>query len=207
MITFGITGSICVGKSLITNIFRQNDIPIIDADIVAKQLMEPGAIGYREIIAHFGNVYLKKDLSINRKKFANLIWHNTQAREELNKIMFPLISNASKLQINDLHNQFPIIGFDSALLIESGDADNFRPLIVVCCNDEIQIKRLMKRNSLTYHEAVTRISCQLPQKKKIRYADIMIDTDDSIEEITKTVIDIISTLRKLDDGFGTRTNI
>jgi dephospho-CoA kinase len=196
MITFGITGSISVGKSNVTRIFRENGIPVVDGDVVARQLMIPGALAYRRIVSHFGRDILASDDSIKRGALGAIVFNNPDAREELNKIMFPLISTEVKFQIKVYHKVSELVGFDSALIIESGEADNFRPLIVVHCAQKLQLERLMLRNGLTRDEAMARISSQLPQEKKLKFADFTINTSGSIEHTTERVIDIIQQLKK-----------
>lgn len=109
----------------------------------------------------------------------------------------PLIKKESERQIKKLHEAGnKLVGFDSALIIEAGEADRFRPLIVVHCDPQTQISRMMRRNLLTYDEAVARLRAQLPREEKIKIADFVIDSSGSIENTAKKALEIIRIIRK-----------
>ena len=191
-ITFGLTGGICCGKSLITKTFRAHNIPIVDADIVARQVVEPGTYGLHELVVLFGKEILQSDGTLNRAKLGDLFFANKHVQDQLNGLMGPLIEEEGDIQIAELHKQgHNIVGWDAALIIESGRAKQFKPLIVVHCPLEQQIVRLMKRGSFTREEAIIRINMQLPSLEKASYANIIISTAGTIEETeakTKLII-------------------
>lgn len=196
MIVFGITGSICCGKSNITKVFLKNDIPIIDADIIARDLTSPGKKALEEIHDCFNQDF-------ERASFAKFIFSNKDARLKLNNIMFPKIKEEVNKKIKEFEKQGQyVIGYDCALIIEMGDANKYYPLIVASCSYEEQIERLLRRsiknnNPLSREEAILRINAQLSSKEKIKYADYVIDTNNSKEETTKQVELIIKHLRSL----------
>lgn len=190
--TFGITGSIACGKSTVSSIFRDNNIPVVDADLIAKELMLPGNIGYKKVITEFPD-FLLEDQTIDRKKLGKLIFSNPSSRKKLDSIMLPLVNREVNFQINKLHeNYFPIVGLDSALIIESGELNNFRPLVVVHCAREAQIERLMKRNGLTRDDALARMNCQMTTEEKLAFADYTIDTSNSTSETILLVLELIN---------------
>lgn len=197
MITFGLTGGICCGKSTATKTFRAAGIPMVDADIVARQVVEPGTPGLKEVIDAFGNEYLQEDGTLNRTKLGALIFANRLKRWQIDLIMLPLIKNESSKQIQSFHDQgHGVVGYDAALICEMGDADRFRPLVVVHCPTDMQVERLIKRNNLTREEAMSRVEAQMPVSMKIEMADYTIDTSGTIEESisqTKNVIDRMMT--------------
>lgn len=194
---FGLTGSIATGKSTVSRILCENDIPTVDGDLIARQLVEPGKVCFKQLTCHFGSRIVLDDGSLNRKALGQIIFHDAAAKKELDHIMFPFIKREVNLQIRALCRQgYDIVGFDSALIIESGEADNFRPLIVVHCDPKIQVERLMKRNHFTRDEAVVRISCQLSSKQKLKYADLSIDTSGTIFETTNKIHSLIADLSK-----------
>lgn len=183
MITFGLTGGIASGKSTVTKTFRAHGIPMVDADIVARQVVEVGTKGWERIRATFGMEYLLDDQTLNRPKLAKLVFSNRQARSEMDQLMLPLINDESTAQIKKLHDEGnQIVGYDAALLCEMGNADKYRPLVVVACKQETQLARLMKRNCLTLEESMARIEAQMPTDRKIAMADWVINTDGTIEE-------------------------
>ncbi len=193
MITFGLTGGIASGKSTVTKTFRAAGIPMVDADIIARQVVEPGTPGLQAVINAFGTEYLLSDGTLNRTKLGALVFANKKELDICNKIMMPLIHNEGAAQVKKLHEAGHIIvGYDAALICEMGNDKNYRPLIVVHCPTDTQIARLMSRNSLTRDEAMARIFAQMPVEKKKAMADYLIDTSGTIEQSinqTKEVIE------------------
>lgn len=197
MLTFGITGSIAVGKSNVTASLRSYGIPIVDADIVSRQVVEPGSEALDNIACVFGKEYLNSEGGLDRTKLGNLVFSDPNSLLQLETIVSPLIKKESKRQIDNLHKMHSIVGYDAALIIENGLADEFRPLIVVHCPLDIQVGRLMKRNNLTYEQAMTRINSQLASEFKIKFADIIIDTSGSFENTSSQVFSTYQDLKKL----------
>lgn len=197
MITFGLTGGIASGKSTVTKVFRQYDIPIVDADIIARQVVEPGTEGLKQIVSDFGDEYLTSDGQLNRPKLGKLVFESKIAYIKLMNIMTLLIKSESEYQINKLHTVYPLVGYDAALIIEMGNAEKYRPLILVSCPKEIQLSRLMSRNNLSKDEALSRINAQLSLDVKTKYADYIIDTSGSIDDSKIQTFSIIQDLRKL----------
>lgn len=204
IITFGLTGGICCGKSTVTKTLRSLGIPMVDADIVARKVVEPGTVGLREITSAFGDEYLQEDGTLNRTKLGSLIFTDKLMRRQLDLIMLPLINAESSKQIKALHdNGARMVGYDAALICEMGNADKYRPLIVVHCPQSMQIERLKARNSLTFEEAITRIEAQMSVEHKIAMADYTIDTSGSLDNSKLQTEKIASQLfekviRKLD---------
>jgi len=182
MITFGLTGGIACGKSTATKTFRANNIPMVDADVVARQVVEPGTAGLTQIVEAFGSKYLQEDGTLDRVALGKLVFFDQGAMDQINKIMAPLINNESQAQLQKFHDEgYEIVGYDAALICEMGNADKYRPLIVVSCPQDTQVSRLMSRNSLTREEAMARIDAQMPLYKKVEMADFVIDTSMSIQ--------------------------
>jgi dephospho-CoA kinase len=200
MITFGLTGGIACGKSTINKIFTANNIPMVDADIVARHVVEPGSEGLYTLAQAFGAQYICADGSLNRPKLGALVFDDPTVLAKLNSIMFPMIFEESEKQIEVLHNNGnDIVGYDSALIIEMGLSNGFTPLIVVHCSVEDQINRIIKRNKLTREEAVSRINTQMPAAEKIKFAAFVIDTSNSKEESAQQAIFIINKLKELNN--------
>jgi dephospho-CoA kinase len=203
MITFGLTGSICCGKSTVSKTFLRHGIPMVDADIVARQVVEPGTIGLSQVVATFGDSFVNLDGTLNRIKLGNLVFSNPSEMEKLNAIMGSLIRAEGYKQIKNLHkNGHTIVGWDAALLVENEAFHKFKPLIVVACSLENQLERLMKRGTghgpLTKEQAMNRINSQMPTEEKIKVADCVISTDGTIEDAVKQTEDILSQM-KFDD--------
>lgn len=198
MITFGLTGGIASGKSTITKTFRANNIPMVDADIVARDVVKPGTYGLDQIIQTFGSEYLESDGTLHRTKLGKLVFSDKEALKKIDEIMLPLINTEANFQIAKLHSEgHYIVGYDAALICEMGNSEKFRPLIVVHCPQDTQIERLMSRNNLTREEALLRINAQMPVAKKIEMANYTIDTSGTIEESIKQTDVVIHNLRYL----------
>lgn len=207
MITFGLTGGIACGKSTVTRTFRANNIPMVDADIVARDVVKPGTYGLEQIVQTFGAEYLNADGTLYRTKLGQLVFSDKEALQKIDEIMAPLINTESNFQIAKLHSEgHYIVGYDAALICEMGNSEKYRPLIVVHCPQDTQIERLMSRNNLTRPEAMLRISAQMPVNKKIELANYTVDTSGTIEESVNQTEIIIHNLRakmyrqKLDAG-------
>lgn len=197
MITFGLTGGIASGKSTVTKTFRAENIPIVDADIVARQVVAPGSFGNQAVINEFGTQYRLSDGTLDRVNLGKLVFADKEALRRIDKIMLPLINDESSAQIKKFHSEgHLLVGYDAALICEMGNSEKFRPLIVVHCPRDTQVARLMSRNSLTREEAVLRIEAQMPVEKKMALADYLIDTSGTIENSINQTKNIIEILRK-----------
>lgn len=192
MITFGLTGGIACGKSTVSKTIIAEGIPIVDADLIARQIVEPGNFCWTAIKNVFGPEYFLPDQCLDRKKLGALIFGNQEKRFLLDSIMGPALTQESRKQIQfQLDQGHQVVGFDCALIIEMGHAHLYRPLIVVECQALTQIDRLMKRNGLTREEAVLRINAQIPVAQKVAMADYVINTDGTVDqsiEQTKTIL-------------------
>jgi len=198
MITFGLTGGICCGKSTVTKTIIANSIPVVDADIVARQIVEPGTIGWFQIIETFSRDFLNEDETINRIKLGSFVFANPLALGTLNFLLGPLIIQEATNQINKLHEAgHKLVCLDAALIIEMGIADKYRPLIVVHCPESLQLERLIRRNSLTEDEARARIRSQIPGTEKLKFADFVIDSSKDLEYSKYQTEDIIKILKDL----------
>ncbi len=200
MITFGLTGGIACGKSTVTKTFRKQGIPLVDADLVARQVVEPGTRGYFKVLAAFGPDFFNDDMTLNRAKLGELVFTEASAMKKINDIMGPMIHDESTSQMARwldylrYQNKPTIVGYDAALICEQGNHKLFRPLIVVSCPREIQLERLMKRNQLTKEQAEARINAQMPLEEKIKHADYVIDTSKEVEYSVLQTKEIIKQL-------------
>jgi dephospho-CoA kinase len=198
MITFGLTGGIASGKSTVTKTLRRFDIPVVDADQVARDVVVPGSKGLTDIIQAFGIEYLNRDGTLDRTKLGKLVFSKPEALNTINHIMGPLIQEESDLQVQKAHQAgHPVVGYDAALICEMGNADRYRPLIVVSCPQDMQIDRLMKRNFLTREEAVARIAAQMPVADKVAMADYVIDTSGTVENSIQQTEAVIKKLYEI----------
>jgi dephospho-CoA kinase len=201
LIVVGLTGGICCGKSTVSKTFLKNNIPVLDADQIARDVVRPHSLGLVQIIDAFGLRFLKADGNLDRQALGAVVFSDLNAMDQLNTIMSPLIQEESTKQIKvlqDAGHSFMI--YDGALIVEMGNADKYRPLIVVSCTPEQQLERLMKRGMghgpLTREQAMSIIATQMSPEIKAHMADYIVYTfgtvEDSIKQ-TELIIEILKT--------------
>ncbi|KAI1289469.1 Dephospho-CoA kinase domain-containing protein [Halotydeus destructor] len=197
MFLVGLTGGIATGKSTVSKIMTEEGVPVVDADLIARQVVEPGKPAWLAIKNKFGLEVLTESGSIDRAKLGQLIFNNEAKRTELNKITHPaiyreMLSRCFNLMIQG--HQFAVL--DLPLLYESNYMTRFlHKIVVVRCSAEQQLNRLMERNTFTIEEAQSRIDSQMNLNEKCRRANYVINNGLSVEETRKQVKDILAELR------------
>jgi dephospho-CoA kinase len=184
----GLTGGIATGKSTVTGLIESRGYSVIDADQISHELTQLAEPGYLEILAHFGNDILDTSLRLDRKKLAQIIFSSADQKNQLEKIMHPLIQE----RVQDLKQGYKDKGtsflfYDVPLLFENNMASQFDSVLMVWCQEDIQLKRLMQRNKLTEAEAQMRINAQMPMSEKIKNANYCIDNSGSEYELIVAV--------------------
>jgi dephospho-CoA kinase len=199
MLKVGLTGSIAVGKSHVLSVFEQLGCAVLDADQIAREVVRPGCPAYHDIVSHFGREVLNSDGSIDRTRLGRTVFEDEQKRSLLNSIVHPRVMGAIDRQLSEIAATQPDgIGIvDAALIIEAGLRRHFDKLIVVYCDAEAQVERIVYRDKLSHEEAVKRIRAQLTSDEKRAYADFEINTNGSLAETRQQVESIYATLRKL----------
>lgn len=187
----GLTGSIASGKSTVANMLKEYGLPIVDADLVARLVVEPGTPTLQKIVAVFGEDILTEDGAMNRQKVGSIIFHDEEKRKALNAIIHPAIRQEMLRQRDEyLENGEKTVVMDIPLLFESKLQHFVEKILVVSVTEQTQLKRLMERNQLSEEEAKARISSQLPLIVKEQGADAVIFNNGTIEE-TKEQLEII----------------
>lgn len=183
MLTFGLTGGIACGKSTVTKTLKAANIPVVDADLVAREIVEIGKPAWQQIRDRYGDEYLNQDQTLNRTKLGELVFNDKEALHDMNVIMGEAITVEADRQLNAFHQAGHVVTvYDAALICEMGNAKKYMPLIVVHCKPEQQLERLMKRNNLTEDQAMARINAQMSVKDKKALANYLIDTSGTIEQ-------------------------
>ncbi|MGX4686123.1 dephospho-CoA kinase [Vagococcus sp. JNUCC 83] len=184
----GLTGGIASGKSTISDYFKAKNIPVIDADLVAREVVEPGTKGLEQIVQDFGQSILLADGTLNRKKLGSMIFEDSKKRERLNAILSGAIRQNILDKISELKKlQRPLIVLDIPLLYEGGYQELVNSVMVCYVPKEIQLSRLMKRDKLTKQEAMKRIDSQMTLEEKNKLADVVIDNSGRIDDTLKQV--------------------
>ena len=196
MLIIGLTGNIGCGKSSLSKIFMDEGIDVVDADIVSRQIFEDEEL-LQTVFEKFGPSIKNNDGSLNRKALGNIVFNNDEKLIELNNITHPRIKEKIFNQIRNLEEQGkPIVILDGALLVETGYLDDVDKLIVVTCDEEIQIERIKKRDNCTKLEALSRIKSQMSQVEKVKYADYTIDNSGTIEELKNKAYKFMSYIKE-----------
>lgn len=195
----GITGGIATGKSTVTNFLIDKGYKVIDADKIAREVVEKGEIAYDEIVNYFGNNILKKDGSIDRKKLGEIIFNDQNKRTKLNSIVHPQVIKKIKENINLYSKNNNILFVDIPLLIEKVEyfKDNnlvFNEIWLVYLKEEEQIKRLIKRDKISLNDSKKRINAQMPIKLKKKYADKIIDNNKDKDYLYEQIIKLLDSL-------------
>ena len=198
MLVVGLTGGMCCGKSTVSSMFEELDCYIIDADQISRKLVEPDAPAYKRIVKYFGTEILNKDRTLDRKKLGAIIFADPVKRKMLNSFLHPLIIREEERMVKEAaKGPYQITIVSAALMIEAKTYKRFETLIVVYCNRETQIDRIMKREHVTRKEALQRIGAQLSNQEKKKYADYVINTSGPFTQTRKQVVQVYQKLRKL----------
>src|SRR3989338_8820248 len=179
----GLTGGIASGKSTVSEMFRECGFPIIDADLIAREVIKPLSAGWKEIVATFGKSILNTDQSIHRKRLAQIIFNDVDLRRQLEKITHPKILELVRQKAADFFNQgYPIVIFDAPLIVETGIHEKLDGLIVVEATKQQQTDRLVKKRGFDRQRAEVVISHQLGLEEKLKHATYVIDNTGSLEQ-------------------------
>ena len=188
----GLTGGIGTGKSTVSRMFRDLGSLIIDADLLAREVVEPGEPAYEKIVAEFGKRILEPDGRIDRRKLGALVFGDEAKRKRLEALTHPEIRSRYAGILKELTVQRfdGIVIFDAALLVEAGGARNMDRLVVVSADEAAQRKRLMVRDDISEEEAAQRIRSQMPLAEKIKQAHYVIDNLGSHEATERQVKEV-----------------
>jgi len=199
MLKVGLTGGIATGKSFVLDALQELGCDVLDSDRTAREVVEPGQPAFDEIVENFGRDVIGKDGNLDRAKLGAVVFTDAGKREKLNSIVHPKVYEAQARWMAEAESRNPqtIAIIDAALLIETGSYRRFDKLVVVYCEPEIQLARLMARNNLTREEALARISSQMPSDEKLKYADFTINTSLGFEDTRQQVESLYEQLRKL----------
>jgi dephospho-CoA kinase len=173
----GLTGGIATGKSAVAEVFRALGCVVIDADLLAREVVEPDEPAYRAIVAEFGPGVLHADGTLDRKKLGAIVFAEPARRARLEAVTHPEIRARLARRLAELtERQFHgIVIFDAPVIVESGNHRTMDRLVVVVADQPTQIARLTARDSIGRPEALQRIRSQMPLEDKARLAHYVID--------------------------------
>jgi dephospho-CoA kinase len=188
----GLTGGIASGKSTVSKILRSLGAVIIDADIVARRIMEPGQDTLEQVVEEFGRSILKDDGTLDRKLLGSIVFNNKERLDKLNSITHPEIRRMIEKQLEKITDsgRESIVVIDAAVLIESGMDNMVDEVWLVYVDFSTQVKRLVERDSITLPEAEARIRSQLPVEEKIKKSHRIIDNTGGLDSTREQVKDL-----------------
>ncbi|GFP85621.1 dephospho-coa kinase [Phtheirospermum japonicum] len=193
----GLTGGIGTGKSTVSNLFKAHGIPVVDADVVARNVLKKGTGGWRKVVAAFGDEILLASGDIDRPKLGQIVFNDPDKRQLLNRLLAPYISSGILLEVFKLWIKgCKIIVLDVPLLFEAKMDKWTEPVIVVWADPETQLQRLMARDGSTVEEAKSRIDAQMPLDLKRTKADIVIDNSQSLEDLNERFEEVLVCVKK-----------
>lgn len=199
---YGLTGGIASGKSTVSNMFRELGALVIDADVIAREIVTPPSEALDEIQTTFGAEFIAADGTLDRERLGVLVFEDPEAREKLNSITHPQIGQAMLRKASEAAmDGHDWVIYDAALLVENGLHRAFPGLIVVAASRETQIDRMAERDGLSRDAAEARIESQMPLESKVEVADWVIDNDGALDETRAQVEDIYHQIeRQVADG-------
>lgn len=187
----GLTGGIATGKSTVSQMLVARGAALIDADVVARRIMEPGHPVLAAVVERFGKTVLLENGQLNRKRLGEIVFSDYVERKALEDITHPAIRQEMKAKMETLEQEDPerLVVADIPLLYESGLEELYERIMVVYVPRSLQLERLVKRDGLTQEQAELRLAAQMDIEEKRRRADIVINNSGSCEETESRVDD------------------
>jgi dephospho-CoA kinase len=202
---FGLTGGIASGKSAVGRRLAARGVPVLDADVLAREVVEKGTEGLAAVVAAFGPSVLGDDGALARKKVAALVFADPARRKELERILHPRISALTMTRAAALFAAGEtLVCYEAALLVENGLANAFRPLVVVAAPEAVQLARAAARDGAEEAEVRARIRAQMPLEAKVAVADFVVQNDGTLEDLEARTDEVLAALCERLGVDGTR---
>lgn len=198
MITVGLTGSIGTGKSTVTKYLLERGYKVIDADKISRDVVKKGEIGYFKLIDYFGKEIIDKEENIDRQKLSKIVFSDKEKLEKLNSILHPVIID----KISELENVYKnkgeaIVFIDAPLLIETKLYENVDKVVLITADEDIQIKRIIKRDNIDETKAMKIINAQMSFEEKRVFADFILKNNESRKKLFESLEIILQELVKV----------
>lgn len=192
MVQIAVTGNMGCGKTTICKMMENEGIPVYYSDVCAKQLMNQNELLMNSIKERFGEESYHDGL-LNRKWISSIVFDDSTSLNDLNNLVHPVVQ---KDYLNWVSQQTKdIVAYESAILIEHGNQDNFDVVILVQCQEKIRFERIQKRDGLTLNQVQARTRFHWPEEKKIKYADYLIENT-ALEQAKQQLNSVILSIRK-----------
>lgn len=189
-----LTGGIATGKSYVAGKIKDAGVPMVDADVLSREVVAPGTPGLAAVRRRFGPDAVRRDGTMDRVRIAQIVFKDKRARLDLEAIIHPAVQKAIDEFFATLPKRTPFAVADIPLLFETGRENQFNAVVVVACPRDLQLTRLMERNKLSKEDAERRLNSQLPIDQKVKKATHVIRTEGTFEETDAQVADLIKKL-------------
>lgn len=192
---YGLTGGLGTGKSTVSQFLRKQGVPVVDADRIAREVVEKGSTGLSQLTQAFGPGILNQSGELDRQKMASLVFSEPKKLELLESIIHPLVQQEVRSQrqwLSDQHYSWAV--YDVPLLFEKNLKSQFDGIILVTCDEDQQWARIRVRNAWNDEEIRKRLQAQVPLKEKIRQSDHVIENNGSLEDLEKKVAALVQLL-------------
>ena len=190
-----LTGGIASGKTAVSDAFAALGVPVIDTDLIAREVVAPGSPGLAEVVAAFGASSRAPDGSLNRAALRQIIFTNAGARARLEAILHPRIATEARRRLQTVQHPYCILVVP--LLVESGLFENADRILVVDVPEALQIQRLMRRDGADRDQAEAALSAQISREQRLARADDVIDNSASLVELQTSVAELDAFYREL----------
>ncbi|MFS2089350.1 dephospho-CoA kinase [Paenarthrobacter nicotinovorans] len=186
MLKIGLTGGIASGKSVVASRLRELGALLIDADVIARQVVEPGTPGLEQVVEAFGPGILDHDGGLDRPKLGSIVFREPAQREILNAIVHPLVRKSAAAIMNGA-GAGDIVVQDIPLLVETGQGSTFHLVLVVDAPDELRVQRMVELRGMTPEDARSRMAAQASRAERQAAADVILDNSGSREDLLAAV--------------------
>ena len=188
MFLVGLTGGIASGKSTVSRLLGCHGAAVVDADVIAREVVEPGAPALAAIVERFGNGVLRSDGSLDRERLGAIAFSDPEANADLRAITHPEIGRVIGERMTALAGTDRVVILDAALLVETARG-GLAMLIVVAADLDVQVERMMRDRALSRAEAEARIASQAPLADKLAAADLVVWKKGTIDELEARVVE------------------
>ncbi|HVL90123.1 MAG TPA: dephospho-CoA kinase [Actinomycetota bacterium] len=195
MLLVGLTGGIASGKSTVAAMLLERGAQLIDADEIAREIVEPGLPAWGKIVEHFGEQVLQADRRLDREVLAEIVFGDPAKRRLLNEITHPRIMDEMAQRIAALAGTDAIVVCDIPLLTETGRSSMFQIVVVVEAPEEVRVERLMRTRGYTREQALERIRAQASSDDRRAVADVVIENDGDLDSLQAQVETLWSRLQ------------
>jgi dephospho-CoA kinase len=188
----GLTGGIASGKSTVADILQRLGAAVVNADVLAREVVEPGQDAWQEIVNTFGAEVLQADKSLDRQRLRKIIFDDPDARKKLEAIIHPRVRALAEKRIREnAAAGYSVVVYEVPLLFEGNIHHWVRPVILVACAPETQIKRLGQRDQVNESDAQKHIAAQMSLAEKRKLADYTIENDGTLEDLERQVREVL----------------